>query len=237
MKVLDKGFVELVDYMGGDDTIVSAARVSYLGKTKGDVADKKLIRFMMKHGHTSPFEHVIFQWRIKCPIFVRSQWHRHRTWSYNELSRRYTDENIEFYIPKELRLQDNKNKQGSTNKTTDRVYLDLERNPDTPERFSRGQSVESWFEFFTNYTKYIYELLIEDGVTREMARMVLPQNMYTTFYGTVDLHNLMHFIDLRADSHAQWEIQQYALAMKEMIQPIVPWTFEAWEWRKKWLQS
>lgn len=208
-KVLDKGYIQLIDHMGGDDTIVSAARVSYLGESKGEVADKKLVRFMMKHGHTSPFEHVIFQWRVKCPLFVRSQWHRHRTWSYNELSRRYTSEDIEFYRPSVWRPQDDVNKQGSQVGYVSKAYDNLiEKNI--------ARNIKD------------YEQLIMWGVSREMARMVLPQNMYTTFYGTVDLHNLMHFIDLRADSHAQWEIQIFAKAMLEIIEPIVPWTIQAW---------
>ena len=209
-QVLDRGYVELIDFMGYDDTIVSAARVSYLGQGKGEESDKKLVRFMMKHGHTSPFEHVVFQWRIKCPLFVRSQWHRHRTWSYNEVSRRYTSKDVEFYIPDKWRIQDEKNKQGS-------------------EISFRSDWATAYLYDHSHDCLDYYNKLLDQGVAREMARMVLPQNMYTTFYGTVDLHNLMHFIDLRADSHAQWEIQQYALAMKEMIQPIVPWTFEAWE--------
>src|SRR3990172_1334841 len=111
--ILDKGYVELIDVMGNDKTVVAAARVSYLGESKGPDKDKKLVSYMMKHGHTSPFEHVVFQWRIKCPLFVRSQWHRHRTWSYNELSRRYTDDIIDFYIPETWRKQGTINKQGS----------------------------------------------------------------------------------------------------------------------------
>ncbi len=209
-QVLDRGYVELIDFMGNDDTIVSAARVSYLGQGKGEESDKKLVRFMMKHGHTSPFEHVVFQWRIKCPLFVRSQWHRHRTWSYNEVSRRYTSKDVEFYIPDKWRIKDEKNKQGC-------------------EISFRSDWATAYLYDHSHDCLDYYNKLLDQGVAREMARMVLPQNMYTTFYGTVDLHNLMHFIDLRADSHAQWEIQQYALAMKEMIQPIVPWTFEAWE--------
>jgi len=209
--VLDKGYVELIDVMGNDDTVVSAARVSYLGESKGPKKDRGLIRYMMKNRHTSPFEHVVFQWKIKCPLFVRSQWHRHRTWSYNELSRRYTSEDIEFYIPDEWRAQDNNNLQGSDGevKDTDSVY----------RAFYQSMAVG----------KQNYSYLLAHGVAREMARMVLPQNLYTIFYGTVDLHNLLHFIGLRADEHAQLEIQQYAIAMEEMIQTYVPVSKEAWD--------
>jgi len=196
--------------MGSDDTVVSAARVSYLGESQGSYKDRKLIRYMMKHHHTSPFEHVIFQWKIKCPLFVRSQWHRHRTWSYNELSRRYTSDNIDFYVPIKWRSQDTENKQGSLWDFSD-VSQSL--------RLRR---------YSLNALDY-YNKLLEQGVAREMARMVLPQNLYTVFYGTVDLHNLLHFIGLRAEEHAQWEIRQYAIAIEEIIQTYVPVSKEAWD--------
>jgi len=205
--VLDKGYVELIDVMGNDNTVVAAARVSYLGESKGPDKDKKLISYMMKHGHTSPFEHVVFQWRIKCPLFVRSQWHRHRTWAYNELSRRYTSENIEFYYPVEWRSQDTKNKQGSLD-----VPIEV--------------SVDFDGHMLNSLTLYGY--MIECGIAKEQARMILPQNLYTIFYGTVDLHNLFHFLKLRNSEHAQWEIKEYAIAMEDIIKDIVPWSYEAW---------
>lgn len=211
-RILDKGYVELLSVMGDDNTVVAAARVSYLGESKGEVKDKKLITFMMKHGHTSPFEHVVFQWRIKCPLFVRSQWHRHRTWSYNELSRRYTDESIDFYIPEQWRKQDNTNKQGSSK--------EFELKDNVGFAYAVGDLVNEAFKY--------YNYMLEQGVAKEMARMILPQNLYTIFYGTVDLHNLFHFMKLRSDSHAQWEIQQYSLAMEDIIKEYVPWTYEAW---------
>jgi len=207
--ILDKGYIELLGVLGNDNTVVSAARVSYLGESKGEEKDKKLIKFMMKNGHTSPFEHVVFQWRIKCPLFVRSQWHRHRTWSYNEVSRRYTDEDIEFYIPDIWRLQDDKNKQGSSRNIDD-------------IRFSLG------LQDIVFNCRAQYDWMIEQGIAKEMARMVLPQNLYTIFYGTVDLKNLLHFIELRADEHAQYEIQVYAKAMEDIIKDYVPWSYEAW---------
>jgi len=208
-EVLDKGFVELLGVLGDDNTVVSAARVSYLGESKGEEKDKKLVKFMMKNGHTSPFEHVVFQWRIKCPLFVRSQWHRHRTWSYNEVSRRYTDEDIEFYFPKEWRAQDTKNKQGSAGQLEILDAHFILRNTVAVAQIS-------------------YAALLQKGVAKEMARMVLPQNLYTIFYGTVDLKNLLHFIELRADEHAQLEIQIYAKAMEDIIKDYVPWSYEAW---------
>lgn len=207
MRLLDRGFVELLDHMGNDNTVVSAARVSYLGESKGTVQDAKLIHYLMRHRHTSPFEQVEFQFRVKCPLFVRSQWHRHRTWSYNEVSRRYTSENIEFYTPTNLRVQAEDNKQASLNATVhvaDRVF---------------GHSFKSL---------ELYNEFIENGVAREQARMVLPQNMYTTFYAKTDLHNLLHFIGLRSDEHSQWEIRQYSDAMLKIIAPIVPWSVDAY---------
>ena len=204
--ILDKGYIELIDIMGGDHTVVAAARVSYLDESIDPVKDQKLINFMMKNGHTSPFEHVIFQWRIKCPLFVRSQWHRHRTWSYNELSRRYTSKDIEFYIPNEWRAQDTKDKQGSL----------------------KGITLSIGLQDVNLAALDYYNFLLDQGVAREMARMVLPQNLYTIFYGTIDLHNLFHFMGLRSDSHAQWEIQQYSKAMEEIVKKYVPWSYEAW---------
>lgn len=229
------GSLELIDSMGSDNTIVSSARISYLGESKGEEQDKKLIRYMVENGHTSPFEHVIFQFKIKCPLFVARQWQRHRTWSFNEVSRRYTSENIEFYIPETLRFQDTKNKQSSSGEITHLTEVPYQHYPhgtstnwkftletDTPYSLP----VSYYFATHTEQCLSFYNSMIDAGVSREQARMVLPQNMYTEFYGTVDLHNLMHFIRLREDPHAQKEIQVYAKAMKECIRTIVPWTYE-----------
>lgn len=214
--ILDKGYIELLDYMGDDYSVVNSARVSYLSDSKGDDADRKLIHYLMKNRHTSPFEQVEFQWRVKCPLFVRSQWHRHRTWSYNEISRRYTSENIEFYIPSVYRTEDFRDKQKSSDSFVKRWY----------NRFSDPISVTVGLH--CDYALLLYNRLLNRGVAKEQARMVLPQNLYTIFYAKVDLHNLLHFIRLRSDEHAQWEIQQYSNAMLEMIKPIVPWSVEAW---------
>lgn len=223
--ILDKGYLELLAFMGSDNTVVAAARVSYLGESKGDKSDKKLIRFMMKHKHTSPFEHVTFQFRIKCPLFIRSQWHRHRTWSYNEVSRRYTSENIEFYSPKEMRTESRSNKQSSSSKGMVTHLVNL-----TDHRYGeKDQTLEYVLNRYEESVWIIYRRLIDSGVAKEQARMVLPQSMYTEFYGTVDLYNLMHFINLRADKHAQWEIQEYARALDKCVKYVVPWTYEAWK--------
>lgn len=217
MDVLDKGFVELVNYMGDDNTVISAARVSHLGESKGKQADEKLIKYLMSHGHTSPFEQVEFQFRAKAPIFVARQWMRHRTWSYNEVSRRYTSEEIDFYIPQELRYQSVSDKQASENVLSDpwakTLIKSIEKNSEGSYR--------------------LYEILLENGVCREQARMVLPVNMYTSFYAKTNLHNLFHFLELRNSPHAQYEIRVYAEAIEKIIEPIVPVSYHIWKELKK----
>lgn len=211
--ILDKGFVELLNVMGDDMTVVNAARVSYLSESKGEEKDKGLINFLMRNRHTSPFEMVEFQWRVKCPLFVARQWHRHRTWSYNEVSRRYTSENIEFYYPFEWRTESKENKQASKG-----III------------KQGELFECYDELYAvvHTAMTVYNRMLERGVAKEQARMILPQNLYTMFYAKVDLHNLLHFIGLRSDEHAQWEIQQYSNAMLNIIEDYVPWTVEAW---------
>jgi thymidylate synthase (FAD) len=212
MDVLDKGYVELLDSMGTDNTVVSAARVSHLGESKGIQKDAELIRYLMKERHTSPFEHVVFQFRIKCPLFVARQWMRHRTWSYNEVSRRYTSEKIDFHYPDNLRFQhlvDKQNSDGSID----------------PENFSL---FSDRIMYLTEAAIFLYEDMLAAGVAREQARMVLPQNMYTSFYGTVDLHNLFHFLELRRSPHAQEEIRAYAYAIERLISRKVPICYNAW---------
>lgn len=212
INVLDKGFVRLVDHMGDDSRIVQSARVSYADGTKTVREDKGLIDYLMRHRHTSPFEQVEFTFHIKLPLFIMAQLVRHRTSNLNQMSARYSVMKDEFYIPEKIRLQDNNNKQGS--------------------EFSEVEDEQYFIQIFqknANQSYKDYETLLEAGVAREMARMVLPQNLYTEVYWKQDLHNLLHLIKLRMDSHAQWEIQQYANAMYELIQPIVPWTIESWE--------
>jgi thymidylate synthase (FAD) len=210
MQILDKGSIELVDHMGNDLTVVNAARVS-VGGGKGFKSDTELINYLIANKHTSPFEHVIFQFLIKCPLFVRSQWHRHRTWSYNEISRRYTSEQIQFHIPDKLRLQNLDDKQSSDGF--------LEHDEDLiKEMENMAYACES-----------LYNGLLECGVAREQAREVLPVSLYTSFYGTVDLHNLFGFLELRNSPHAQLEIKVYAQAIEQLIEPIVPISYKAWK--------
>ena len=209
--ILDHGYVALLDHMGTDIDIVNAARISFNRESEGfDDRDRKLLRYLWQHRHTSPFEMVEFKFVVKCPLFVARQWMRHRTWSYNEVSRRYTSEEIEFYTPDFawIRKQAKNNRQAS--EETDELGF------------------ENVWEFHaaSDLGEERYLRLNENGVCREQARMVLPQSMYTTFIAKVDLANLLHFLDLRMDSHAQWEIQQYSEAIIEMIQNIVPETMD-----------
>ena len=228
MQVLDKGFVELVDSMGDDFSVVDAARVSFNkdimeGSRSFSEKDRGLIKYLLENGHTSPFEHVMFKFHVKCPLFIRSQWMRHRTGKYNEISRRYTSEDIDFYIPTELRKQSEDNKQASTDEIIKGFFL---LNNDK----TRGvpYAVEEVFTHMAKDSLTTYNFLIENGVAREQARMILPQNMYTRFYFTIDLHNLLHFLEVRNHSHAQYEMRLYAKAIEEIIEDRVPVVMEVW---------
>ncbi len=227
IKVLDHGFVRYIDSMGSDIRICEAARISYKSPSKGDDADKKLLSFLWKNKHTSPFEMVKVTLNIKLPIFVMRQYVRHRMQNLNEVSARYTELPNEFYIPTKWRKQDDKNKQGS--------FVDADW--DVPEevlgRYSRNQwQSEGLKRHCENAYKY-YQYLLDQGIAREMARMVLPINIYTEIYACWDLKNLLHFITLREDAHAQAEIQEYGKAIKYICQELFPWTLEAYE-KHKW---
>ncbi|MEG1979662.1 MAG: FAD-dependent thymidylate synthase [Victivallaceae bacterium] len=207
VKVLDgQGWVGLIDHLGSEATIVNAARVSF-GKLKNnmDERDVSLLAYLIDNQHTSPLEHVVFTFSIHCPLFVRGQWHRHRTWSYNEISRRYTEIDMEFYTPEKLRRQSENNRQAS--------FADSEFDDEALRQLIAQQNTDSLA---------LYEKLLANGVCREQARGVLPQNMMVTFWGTVDLANLLHFLDLRDSEHAQWEIREYAVAIKKLIKPLIP---------------
>jgi thymidylate synthase (FAD) len=207
---LDKGFVRLVDFMGGDQGVVDAARVSYGGKSKGEEADRKLIAYLLKHKHETPFEHSFFKFHVKTPIFVMRQWIRHRMASYNEISARYTEVKDEFYVPSKWRAQDLKNKQGSVAAPT----LD-------------HAALTEAFDKQIKAAMACYKDMLSKGVAREMARMILPVNSYTEFYWTINARALMNFVTLRADAHAQWEIQQYGEAVAQFFKQKMPWTYEA----------
>ena len=207
VKVLDgQGWVGLIDQLGSEISIVNAARVSF-GKLKEQMenADVKLLHYLLDNKHTSPMEHMAFTFSIHCPLFVRGQWHRHRTWSYNEISRRYTEIDMQMYVPPTIRKQAESDRQAS-----------VEWNSDTEGDLK---------QIIDNHNKAsleVYYDLLEKGVAREQARGVLPQNMMVTFWGTVDLNNLLHFLELRDHEHAQWEIREYAKAIKKLIKPLIP---------------
>ena len=221
------GCVEYVQHMGNDLTIVNAARVSFgVEKSEVDERDRKLIRYLVKNRHTSTLEHNVVTFKFTVPLFVRGQHHRHRTWSYNEISRRYTDVNIKFYEPTEFRTQHKSNRQASNEENT----INPQINVDSPVSSQPIPHLAS--ELLKKHHKEtlkLFDNLIDAGVCREQARGVLPQNMYTEYYGTVNLNNLIKFINLRDHSHAQWEIQIVAKACAEIAKelwPVAMTTFE-----------
>lgn len=216
IKVLDHGFVRLVDYLGGDQRIVQAARVSYGEGTKTHREDRGLIHYLMRHGHTSPFEQVILTFHAKMPIFVARQWVRHRTARLNEISGRYSVMRDEFYVPEpeQVRMQSQTNRQGRAEVS---VTPDLAR--EVTETMVGDQA-----QVFRNY-----ESMISAGIAREIARINLPLSLYTEWYWQIDLHNLFHFIRLRLDEHAQYEIRVYAEALAKCAKAVAPAAYEAFE--------
>ncbi len=212
--VLDHGFVRLVDYMGSDSAIVQAARVSYGDGTKKVSEDRGLIRYLMRHRHTSPFEMVEFKFHVKLPIFVARQWIRHRTANVNEYSGRYSVMKEEFYLPKneDIRFQSTVNKQGRSEKEV----------PQELKNELLGYLQSSQKDSYANYDKFV-----ETGLARELARINLPLSMYTEWYWKIDLHNLFHFLRLRMDSHSQMEIRVYADVIADIVRQICPIAYEA----------
>ncbi len=221
--VLDHGFVRYIDHMGDDKRILEAARISYKSPSKGDEADKKLLNYLWRNKHTSPFEMVKLTLNIKMPIFVMRQYVRHRMQNLNEVSARYTELPNEFYIPKEWRRQDIKNKQGSISDDSWNPVIDL------PSSNGYKCDATSYVTGVSQAAYEAYQTLLNAGIAREMARMVLPVNIYTEIYACWDLKNLLHFISLRDDSHAQAEIQEYGRAIKRICVALFPWTMEAYE--------
>ena len=223
--VLDHGFVRVIDYMGDDSAIVQAARVSYGKGTKKVNEDAGLINYLLRHRHTTPFEMCEIKFHIKLPIFVARQWIRHRTANVNEYSARYSIMDREFYIPtpENLAAQSQTNRQGRGD-------------------LVEGKEAQRVFELLKNDSETVYdhyvEMLNEDeagnpanpankGLARELARMNLTLNYYTQWYWKVDLHNLMHFLSLRADHHAQYEIRVYAEVMLDILKRWLPITYDA----------
>ena len=214
------GSIQLVDHMGEDIKVVNSARVSFgVHKEELDTKDEKLINYLIKHKHTSTLEHNFATFRIKVPLFVRSQHHRHRTWSYNEISRRYTEVNLEFYEPKTFRTQHTSNRQASNLDEIDPfvVYDKLATKASEHINLHHNRSIK------------LFESLIESGVCREQARGVLPQNLYTEYYATANLNNILKFISLRTHEGAQWEIQQVANKMLEIIEVLWPVTVKSYK--------
>lgn len=221
---LDHGHVTIVDMMPrlvpddrktADYAICQAARVSYGDGTKTVNEDRGLIRYLLRHKHTTPFEMIEMKFAVKLPIFVARQMIRHRTANVNEYSGRYSVMKDEFYLPTNgnVRQQSSTNKQGG----------------DASIEESSALSFMNDIEEICSKSYKAYEKAMSEGISREQARMLLPVNLYTSWYWKVDLHNLLHFLALRCDSHAQWEIRVFAEAMLDLIRPLVPWTIEAWE--------
>lgn len=215
-QVLDKGFVRLVDYMGGDQRIVESARVSYGKGTKSVRQDRGLINYLLSHEHTSPFEQVVLTFHCKMPIFVARQWVRHRTARINEISGRYSVMDTEFYVPpvEQIRSQSQDNRQG---RSTDEL----------PEALQ--QKVLDILINGNDQVTADYNELLDNDIARELSRINLPLSLYTQWYWQIDLHNLFHFLKLRLDYHAQWEIQEYGRVMAEMAKAVAPLAYEAFE--------
>lgn len=214
------GRVDYVSHMGSDITVVNSARVSFgVEKKELDENDEKLINYLISHRHTSTLEHNVLTYRFVVPLFIRSQHHRHRTWSYNEISRRYTNLNLCFYEPEKFRKQSKSNRQASIDEWVNPEYS-VAGHPVTASDLLKQHHDASLF---------VYNKLLEMGVCREQARGALPQNLYTEYYGTVNLNNLMKFIDLRSHEGAQWEIQQVANACLEIAESLFPVTITAYK--------
>lgn len=231
LKVLDKGFIRVIDYMGDDAAIVQAARVSYGKGTKHKQTDRGLIRYLMKHAHTSPFEMCELKLHVKMPIFVARQWIRHRTANVNEYSARYSILSDDFYTPEKsgesgIASQSESNKQCRDGNDIDANELAAiiqeikDSNDQSYGRYHRLMNVDIDGEIIDPN---------KAGVARELARMVLPTNIYTEMYWKLDLHNLLHFIRLRIHPHAQYEIRAYAEVMLDIMRQWVPAACEAFE--------
>ena len=225
--ILDHGFIRVIDYMGTEQSKVQAARVSYGEGTKKLREDRGLIRYLLSHWHTTPFEMCEIKFHIKLPIFVARQWIRHRTANVNEYSARYSVLDKEFYVPEmdQLGSQSTTNKQGRSN-TLDKKFA--KQAQDLIQKNSE-QLYDDYQNLLNGKLLNNDEYVEGEGLARELARTTLPLNYYTQWYWKVDLHNLMHFLRLRADSHAQYEIQIYAEKMVEILKKWVPLTYEAFE--------
>ncbi|KJV51642.1 thymidylate synthase, flavin-dependent [Orientia tsutsugamushi str. Gilliam] len=228
IKVLDHGFIRVVDYMGDDFSVVQAARVSYGRGTKQLSQDRGLIRYLMRHRHTTPFEMCDIKFHIKLPIFVARQWIRHRTASINEYSARYSILAKEFYLPRneDITPQSKTNKQGRSEEVISEQWsmrvLEILK--------SDAERCYQHYEEMLNEDSEGHIVNSENvGIARELARINLPLNYYTEWYWKVNLHNLLHFLSLRGSKHAQYEIRAYAKKMIDIVKLWVPYSFEAFE--------
>lgn len=212
--VLDHGFVSLVDYMGSDEDVERAARVSYGFGTRKVSQTRGLVRYLRRHRHTTPSEMVEFKFHCAMPMFVARQWIRHRTASVNELSARYSLMPLLFYTPRQeqFELQSRSNNQGREGGAPPKVYQ---------------EAVRRWEELRAGAGS-AYSWMLEEDVARELARIDLPVSMYTQWYWKIDLHNLLHFLSLRVDPRAQWEIQQFGRVIAGMVKRVAPLSYEAW---------
>lgn len=206
------GFVELIDVMGDDQAVVDAARVS-IKNAKPTSTNERLIKYLMQNKHMSPFEMVEFKFRVKAPIFVAREWVRHRTANWNEVSSRYAEMDMEFYVPEVGRMnkQSKDNKQGSSEEVI--------------------ENAEYWQAIMNTYYALIepaYKALLASGLSKELARTILPVSIYTEWVWKIDLRNLLNFLDLRLADNAQKEIRDYAEAIKDIITPVVPLSMAAW---------
>jgi len=209
LSVHEFGYVHLKDFMGGDEDVVDAARISY--DRQGTTKDRALIRYLLRHKHTTPFEMVVLKFEVKMPIHVARQWIRHRTASVNEVSARYTQLPEEMFVPVEFSVQSSDNKQGR-GEMVDRELQDHLHAAMVDDNENAYQS---------------YQWYLDRGVAKETARGVLNLNIYTKFIWQMNLHNLMHFLHLRLDPHAQKEIRDYAVLIEQMVQRLFPLTHEA----------
>ncbi|MFL1780675.1 FAD-dependent thymidylate synthase [Candidatus Hepatincolaceae symbiont of Richtersius coronifer] len=245
--VLDKGFIRLVDYMGGDEAIVQAARVSYGKGTKTLNDDRALIRYLLKHKHTTPFEMCEIKFHIKTPLFIARQWLRHRTASVNEYSARYSIMEEDYYIPnlEQIKTQSVSNKQGRGEEFSSEkanvirkelqtiskeafgyYYNFLEENGEINNSKGATNSQNNLLQQGTSAPE-INSIPSKPILAKEIARIILPVNVYTQFYWKINLHNLLHFLKLRADYHAQYEIREYAIKILEVVKLWVPVTYQA----------
>lgn len=226
------GYVSLLQYMGSDMTIVNAARASfdkYKEENQLDEKDEKLMSYLIENGHTSTLEHNLMTFVFKVPLYVSKQHMRHRTWSFNEISRRYTEENIEFYIPEKWRVQAKTNKQssidiGNNNPIVEQVHGSHNVYEKTATEVMKELAIQS---------EKTYQSLLDAGVCREQARGALLNCLYTTYWGTIDLNNLFKFLNLRSAENSQWEIRVLANAINEIATDLFPIAMQKYNKTKK----